>query len=79
MATSMPKMGSSDSNVKAAAGKTAAPLPESEGEFFLFIERNKIAVLSSPFCLAAIMISLDVFAGERVRAVIDFLTGITQR
>jgi hypothetical protein len=55
------------------------PLPKSERSIFSLIERNRFAVMASPFCLAAIMIFLNMFAGQRVHAVIDYLTGISQR
>jgi len=75
MATSLPR-------AKANADKAAIavpPPPKAEGSIFSLIERRRVAVLASPICLAAIMIILNMFAGQRVHVVIDFLTSIPQR
>jgi hypothetical protein len=55
------------------------PQPKGEGLIFSFIERNQFAVMASPICLAVIMIILNMFAGQRVHAVIDFMTSIPQK
>jgi hypothetical protein len=74
MATSM---STAKKVTKEDAGK--APPPASQSKGFLFIERYRVAVTISPFILAGIMISLNMFAGQRIHAVIDFLTGFSQR
>jgi len=76
MATSMPTAKKAKITAEVVGGNA---LPASQSRFFSFIEQNRVAVLASPFCLAAIMISLNIFAGRKIHAVIDFLTGFSQR
>jgi hypothetical protein len=80
MATSLPRAKANTDKTAVASPSTpkSAP-PESEGSIFSLIKRRRVAVMASPICLAAIMIVLNMFAGQRVHAVIDFLTSIPQR
>jgi hypothetical protein len=59
----------------AAQGAAQIP-PASDGPIFSFIRRSRVVVLTSPLWLGAIMIGLNMFGGPRIRAVIDFVSGI---
>lgn len=75
MAMGVPQTKTNPENI----GISVPPSHKNEKSIFSFIERNRFAVLASPLCLAAIMIFLNMFAGQRVHAVIDFFTSASPR
>jgi hypothetical protein len=78
-ASSMPQMKENSQKAKVVIRRPISTPPEADWAIFSFIERNRLAVMSSPLCLAAIMILLNTFAGQRVHAVIEFLSGAAQK
>jgi hypothetical protein len=72
-------MKSNGEELKVAAGTATSSHSGGEGAILSFIERSRIVVLTSPLWLAAIMIGLYTYGGQRVHAVIGFLSGIAQR
>jgi len=57
----------------------ASTTPESDGPIFSFIQRNKALFLTSPLWFSAILIALHSYGGSQLRAVIDFLSGVTPK
>jgi len=71
-------MNTSDKKMEVLIGKAGSMPPESDGPIFSLIQRFRVVVLTSPLWLAALMIGLRMYGGQRIHAVIDFLTGIAQ-
>jgi len=57
----------------------ASTTPESDGPVFSFIQRNRALFLTAPLWFSAILIALHTYGGSQLRAVIDFLSGISTK
>ena len=79
MATSMPRRNRGGEEPEIRAMSSASPARESELRVFSLIREYKVAVLTSPFWLAAINVVLEARGGKTMHDMIDFLTRYPQR
>jgi len=78
MSSSAHRIAEKNRKANAAPTETAADTLTREGYLISLIERNRVAVYATPFCLAGIMVLLDTFGGKRFHEVINFLVRIPQ-